>query len=508
MPLQLLSLAVEILDNIVSYVDNKVTLMRCNRLLGELAQRHHYRDLQFTADDLRSGKMLDATICFSSSRDSSISNVVRTLEFRHGIVLARSVRMTTNIIDERLAPIVRRIAGSAKVANKWVDELREEHYHYGYRRTIVFFPLLLFSLQGLQRITLTLQRNKVDRYYLERMLKMIAGRKKPFDTTTALGQLRIVNITGSQFGRASNFDHIIPYLQLPSVENLRTFNLLLNRSKEETQVFKLKPGVSSITYLQLGDCNLPMVDLCNMITACSSLKAFILTWTRKPRHHGSVRPNDFDTVAIVKALSLAANTLESLWIDLIFSKQPYFSRELQRSLPPRTCSLENFHCLKNLKGGLYLFFGGAAAQTQYYIANSLPASIENLYFTSYGQNMKYEDDNEDGNEGDGDDHSIRDLDERVKELLVCKTSKLTSLKNIAFNAKSRAWVQEHGNEISDLSDLAAKAGITLRQHYIIETRSRSDKVDWGTESHEESGLAAHPWEEGTTWFDASDSETD
>ncbi|MCJ1358397.1 MAG: hypothetical protein MMC33_008397 [Icmadophila ericetorum] len=396
MPSLLLSLPIEILDMIISQVRPRVPLLRCCRLLKDLVEPKFYRHVQLTESDMRYGYLLDVAVLFSGDNNPP-SSYVRCLDLGDDWRPVKSSRMTRQVIDEKFVPLVHTMRGNISIANKWVNELQKEKTSARVRNSTAYLPLLLLSLPRLQRLSLTLPTRKEDRHHLEKTLKMIAEKKRPFDAMDALSKLGIVKIRGVLGGRGSDFEHILPYFKLPSMKQLQAFFLGVGTAANNEQVSRLAHA---------------MVDS---------------DWERQDE-----RPMDISPIA----------------------------------------SLVNFQKLKNLKGALWIFFAADPDETEHFVVNKLPVSIETIYFTSYGDDIQ------------GFDYSITDLPVRVEELLSKKTSKFPASENITFNAHSSRWDLDNGNDILALYDLAGEVGVTICQHRQWNEQALSEPPDWGTESWE------------------------
>ncbi|KAL8722270.1 MAG: hypothetical protein Q9225_001217 [Loekoesia sp. 1 TL-2023] len=244
-------------------------------------------------------------------------------------------------------------------------------------------------------------------------------------------------------------DLLARYIRFPSIRKIY-MSKVASKDFDGNPLGSLKPGsCPTVEHLELHESQLNGEDLEKMLGACSGLKTFVydLGWSDDSEC-------SYSLPELRKSLSANTQTLENLWIDYWDDYWCDVEDGLGRvdDFTPIS-SLYEFRRLKNLKVGMYVFFGINEGYTRIHeekevvesqlpdLAKILPESLEIILFV----------------ETNG---RIGILARALEKLLQVKETCLPELREIAFEAKLTG--NKNTPSLKNLEDLAASSEITLR----------------------------------------------
>ncbi len=313
-----------------------------------------------------------------------------------------------------------------------------------------YLCLLLPSLPNLERIDLFIPErpDKFTPYFAKIMLDRIPSRKQPFDIEPAFSSLTVMIDNGGTRMFDETLVLIPSFLRLPSLRELYCQKVDIDHLGQMAGLSQLKTASSSLTHLEIRASSLSNEYLTNLLRACPKLRTFV--------YELGFQDSSFykhSALELRQALVSTEANLENLWLDYEPGPSLWKRDDINRYLP--MSSLSNFECLKNIKVGLYIFFGLAGISrtglqnTEMSIrdhndiidlANILPASIETLYFAHTNGR-------------------IRLLTQALEKLLKQKSLSMPRLRRIAFEAYITGNEEEF--DFSRLDALGEEAGVRI-----------------------------------------------
>ncbi len=319
-------------------------------------------------------------------------------------------------VDDAVRAVVRKISQCSEEEEVWIDDLKTGGDEDAY------LCLLLPSLPNLERMDLFVPENpevSIFKIIMDRIL----SREKPFDLEPAFSSLRVIvnNCSADKYGEPP--DLISSFLKLPSLQEYYCLRIGSGNRMINEGLTQLKTASSSLTHLEVRECKFNARDLRNLLRAMQNLRTFVyeLGWSY-------VSSCDYSTPGLRRALAWTEASLENLWLDYLPGPSYWTGDFLDDHSP--MFSLSSFECLKNIKVGMYVFFGvvdvysSGLENTEVDIgdgnniinlANILPASAETLYVSHTNGR-------------------IRLLTQALERLLEQKGSSTPRLMRIAFEA--------------------------------------------------------------------------
>ena len=309
-----------------------------------------------------------------------------------------------------------------------------------------YVALLLSSLPNLERLELVVPTISPDCFGT--LVQKAAKRERLFHIQPAFSSLRVL-VHHCYYDPYSTLPKLLSdYVRLPS---LRTFcgHKFGSCNEPDKDLAALEPATLPLVHLELRSTKLSAIDLTNMLRAFKHLKTFVYELDV-----GRIHTHD-SMIQLLEALSLTEDTLENLWLDC--EEEHYFSNNLsQAHLSQRT--LFNFKALRNLRVGMYTYFGVPRIDGQGLtpdLATLMPASIETLYF-SYTRGI------------------VNVYTSALEKLLQAKESCTPKLRRIAFKADVTG--EDEDFDYSRLDFLAGEVGVEIRKIDGKEAEGR--EMDW------------------------------
>lgn len=315
--------------------------------------------------------------------------------------------------------MVHKFSQSSQEVEEWIDDLKIGGDEDAY------LSLLLPSLPNLERVDLLVPELPAvsTKYFSKIIMDRIPSREQPFDIEPAFSLLRVMinNCNADKYGEPP--DLISSFLKLPSLREYYCQQVGSDDENTNECLAQLRTASSSLTHLEVRESRFNTADLTNLLRACHDLRTFVyeLGW-------GRVSSCDYSTPGLRQALARTEASLENLWLDYLPGPSYWLGAGIDDCSP--IGSLFSFECLKNIKVGMYVFFGGADnnisdlenaevdiedGDKTINLANILPASIETVYFSHTNGR-------------------VRLLTQALELLLEQKQSSTPELRRIAFEA--------------------------------------------------------------------------
>ena len=242
---------------------------------------------------------------------------------------------------------------------------------------VALLAVLLPSLKNIERLDLWVPDE--GRVCYREMFRKVIGKEKPFDVQPAFPLLKVmVNNFLSAKRYCMSPSLMCHNFQLPSLREFYRQGIGSSSSSADFGLYFLKPAISSLTHLEIRRSRLCRDDLYNMLRAFKGLRTFVYRVGLEDLDYIS-----FSIPRLREALEWVKHSLENLWID----NTETFIMDVDY-LPPST-SLASLKVLKNIRVGMYIFFGDVSFMHESDIANGaginlarlLPQSLETIYIS-------------------------------------------------------------------------------------------------------------------------------
>ncbi|KAL8798349.1 MAG: hypothetical protein Q9182_006737 [Xanthomendoza sp. 2 TL-2023] len=423
-------------------------LALCCRALHDLVLPELYTHLTLQRHEKRYEKL--RLLTFRLLTNNSLASCVYsiTLDEAWGVgCFLKNPPFSDNISDKDFMPTV------AKHIKDWPETDREEWIELLERNTEdAMLALLLHTVLNLQIMHIVIPPSST--YTFTKLFKAAADKDPRYITAPRrLQNLRVIisSCDADMYGTSTEL--LYYYLQLPSICEIYVHNIGTGYLQDEKgfPLTCLKSGsCSTLEHLELRDSKLGAKMVKAMLATCSNLRTFVYELGRD--HISCCK---YSLTALRDALSANEATLENLWIDY-WDDESYWAYNTAELTP--ISSLKDFKKLKNLRVGMYVFFGtgeegdgseGGQEEPPVNapglpdLASILPESLETLYFADTQWRV---------------DTLITALWSLLSVKIVC----MPKLKEIAFEAKIETGCSLLGDSMLSMENLASEVGVRVR----------------------------------------------
>ncbi|KAL8811302.1 MAG: hypothetical protein Q9223_001819 [Gallowayella weberi] len=439
----------EILIQIVRNIHRNghlLDLALCCRALHDIVLPELYTHLTLQPDE--EGYKQLRLLTFRLLTNISLASCVRSItldEEWHTESWYPNPPISDNVSDKDFMPMV------AKHIKDWPESDREEwieHLERNDQDAIV--ALLLHTVLDLEIMHIVIPPINSDTF--TKVFEAAVAKDAPSNTSLPrLQNLRVVINSCNEDKYGISTELLYYYLQLPSIREVYVHRIGTDSDADKFMpLCCLEPGsCSTLEHLELRDSKLSAEDVKATLAACSNLKSFVydLGWSH-------ISYCNYSLTALRDALSANETTLENLWIDYWGDGTCWYDRD---DLTPIS-SLKEFKKLKNLKVGMYVFFGPEEdrglseggheeqpvnASGLPDLASILPESLETLYFANT-------------------DWRANTLMPALWTLLSAKKVCMPKLKEIAFEASFEAGYSLVEHNMWRMGQSASEVDVRLR----------------------------------------------
>ncbi|KAL8680453.1 MAG: hypothetical protein Q9186_003351 [Xanthomendoza sp. 1 TL-2023] len=442
-------IVIQIVKNI-SYIGHLLDLALCCRALHDLVRPALYTHLALErGDDFYKHLRL---LTYRILTDASLASQVRSITLDEEWDINSGEDSEVSISDQDFMPMAENYLKDWEGHDRmrWTEQLEQNNED-------AMLALLFHAVPFLEVMHIVLTPYCADTF--TKVLQTAVAKDISSDASIQRFQnLHVVinNCDDDKYG--TDTDLLCYYLQLPSireiyVQNVGSYNIeeyADYREIKDSPLTSLECGTCpTVRHLELRDSKLNTMDVKATLAACSNLKTFIydLGW-------GNISYCDYSLVALRDALAANEATLENLWIDH-WGEESYWVDDIDDLTP--MSSLKEFKKLKNLKVGMYVFFGarenlgGEGGHTEQTInvlelpdlASILPESLETLYFA--------------GTQG-----RLDTLTTALWRLLTAKKNYMPNLKEIAFETACETSRPMPGSSTWKMQNLGTEVGVGVR----------------------------------------------
>ena len=260
----------------------------------------------------------------------------------------------------------------------WICDLREEMHNED-----AVLALLLPALPKLQRVDLMMPHGAK---YVERMFERAAQNIKPFDSWPSFPYLtQILDVWHDKHNGGSSHK-LAKYFKLPAIDGVFMHRYGVGSAKDPSFA-SLVSASSTVTHIELKQCQPLAQELGHMIRACKELKTLIY---EKGEGHITYYAG-FRTPGVRKAMQSAEATLENLWLDYqshVLSGETCWNYDdegedgsFDDDISPM--SFSGFAKLKHLRIALIFLLGidEINQSRAFKLVDHLPPSLEILHIT-------------------------------------------------------------------------------------------------------------------------------
>ncbi|MCJ1318397.1 hypothetical protein MMC15_003725 [Xylographa vitiligo] len=251
--------------------------------------------------------------------------------------------------------------------------------------------LLLPVLPNLKSLDLMLMSGCT---YLDRMMRRVAMREKPFDKEPGFLALKDVMHTYCDEKYGMDVKYIGMFMRLPSIRRIFGHRMGsddgVDGQADET-LAALVTASSTVSHIELKDCKLHKRDLANMLRAPKALKTFIYE-----AGCGCLSECGMNFRAAVSALAPQVDYLEHLWLDFEHRYRPTWDDMIDDTTPIH--SFTEFENLKVLKVAVVFIFGNEEFSSSQYedwrqkkaygLTGKFPRSLETLHLLHCEDNFE------------------------------------------------------------------------------------------------------------------------
>lgn len=347
-------------------------------------------------------------------------------------------------IDNAVQAAVKSSSHSEEEEKEWLESLEVEGVEDAY------LALLLRSMPNLERLELVVPGVCILDEGSQNMYSGKVFRGIPWIDVPQFQALRVVVNNCCDFKYGTSADLMATFLKLPSLREFYGQRIGSSDFDENETLAQLEPASSPLTRLEVRQCKFNAPDLSRMLGAFKNLRTFVYVLG-----FAHLSYCQYSTPDIRNALRPTEGSLENLCLDY----QPGSAYWYGANLSP--VSLSSFKVLKNLKVGMYVFFGPRLEESEdeedldnteinaeqggnltnlANLANLLPLSIETLYISNTNRR-------------------IRILTAALERLLQQKRLATPKLRRVAFEAYITG--NDEKFDFSPLKSLAREADVKI-----------------------------------------------
>ena len=329
------NLPVEIISRIISLIDSKESLCEislCSKFFQRITLPYLYRHMELydRADHQSSPvttfwRLRDLTILFL--RKPEYASLVRHLTIRNsskdgwdedGWSIDNDWSDSDN--DSECKPIkrvedrqlvrraIRSLSNTKEKRKDWFNAVNRCNDHQD-----ALLAIMLPVLIRLEKLDLMMMIDSLE--YLERTLKRIVNKKRPFDTHPALTALTDIVHMGYHDRCGMRATYFSNFLRLPAIRAVYGHRVATGGKKPviERGLAYFRLTNSDLTHLEFRECRLHSVDLCAILQVTTNLRTFIYEYEAY-NSYSSLNTPDLQT-----ALGTLQETLEDVWLDYVGS---------------------------------------------------------------------------------------------------------------------------------------------------------------------------------------------
>ncbi|KFY73988.1 hypothetical protein V499_05936 [Pseudogymnoascus sp. VKM F-103] len=354
------SLSVELLDNIVSFIQPRSALFQLalvSKKYNSLATSHLYRHIFLDSDCPDGGVRHMLPFAFIILQKPHIASLVRTFTFRGHFHDEENLTFAPNNEeeDDRRLPwpnhversdllrgLIKRISHSQDEEEEWNEAVLSQYAPVD----DAILSLLLISLPNLRLLDLEITTFQLN--FLARTFNRVASSQAPFITDPPFARLTDIMLTGSDDIYPAQYVLFTACCRLPSIKRL--YGNRLGVEDDRAQLRTLT-GATTIETLELRHSKLHDDDLHVILRPLKSLQTLIYH-IGNPYARTTVRTRD-----ILSAFAIHATSLRRLAIDHEDEHPFYFYPEADSGDRAEPLSFVGFTALTHLRVAPVFLFG-------------------------------------------------------------------------------------------------------------------------------------------------------
>ncbi|KFX94161.1 hypothetical protein O988_06450 [Pseudogymnoascus sp. VKM F-3808] len=223
-------LSVELLDNIVSFVQPRSALFELalvSRKFNSLVTPYLYQHIFLDSNSSDGGNRHILPLTFLILQNPSIASLVKSFTFRGSFQDEESWSGPGDTDDDSRLPwpehpdrenilrrLIKKISHSEEEEDEWLEKVLPQYTPWD----DAIFSLLLISLPNLRRLDLEITNYNVA--YLERIFNRIAFSAPPFDLNPVFTQLSDIMIAGNDDRYPTDYVLLYPCCRFPAIKRL------------------------------------------------------------------------------------------------------------------------------------------------------------------------------------------------------------------------------------------------------------------------------------------------
>ncbi|KFZ14939.1 hypothetical protein V501_02961 [Pseudogymnoascus sp. VKM F-4519 (FW-2642)] len=469
------SLSVELLDNIVSFIQPRSALFQLalvSKKYNSLATSHLYRHI-FLDSDCPDGGIRDMLpFTFIILQKPHIASLVRTFTFRGHFHDEENLTFAPNNEEEDdrrlpwpnhverndlLTGLIKRISHSQDEEEEWNEAVLSQHAPVD----DAILSLLLISLPNLRLLDLEITTFQLN--FLARTFNRVASSQAPFNTDPPFTRLTDIMLTGSDDIYPAEYILLGACCRFPAMKRLYGHRL---GSEENRAQLSVLAGAAKIEAIELRNSKLHVDDLLVILRPLKSLRTIIY-------HIGNINAMvAVRTRDILFAFAIHATSLRRLAIDHEDEHPFYFYPEADSGDRAEPLSFVGFTALTHLRVAPVFLFGrtvlmdyiepGSLEEDQMLniLRVAFPPNLKSLYVTHSGYMFL----------------GAQDGMERAFEILLRHKECIPSLYELVFEGPFAD--KESVRRIGQLISLAEEMGVNARA-VSLEENSYVKERGWG-----------------------------